>query len=74
MTATFYVPTTQLYTETKSVENVTVAMTEYATAGDYTLYTSAATVFDDNARIIVKVAQGSAVSATIKSDLFVGGI
>jgi len=74
MTATFYVPTTQLYTRAKSVENVTVAMTEYGTAGDYTLYASNATVLDDNASIVVKVIQGDAISATVKSDLFVGGI
>lgn len=74
MTATFYVPTTQSYTKTLAVKNVTVDMTEYATAGDYTIYTSAVTVLDDNASIVAKVIQGGSVSSTIKSALFVGGI
>ncbi|RDW79676.1 hypothetical protein BP6252_04314 [Coleophoma cylindrospora] len=73
MTAILYVPTTISGTVSKQVQNVTVAMTEYAMAGDYTLYSGSVTAATA-ASVVVKVVMGSASSRTVKSKLFVGGI
>ncbi|RDW92072.1 hypothetical protein BP5796_01466 [Coleophoma crateriformis] len=73
MAAILYVPTTISGTVSKQVQNVTMVMTKYATAGDYTLYSGSVTAATA-ASVVVKVVMGSASSRTVKSKLFVGGI
>jgi hypothetical protein len=73
MMATFYVPTSVSGTITKQVQNVTVAMSAYSTAGNYTLYAGNVTTATV-ASVIAKVALGDATSSTIHTKLFSGGI
>ncbi|KAK6197264.1 Oxysterol-binding protein OBPa [Pestalotiopsis sp. IQ-011] len=70
MTATLYVPTAVSGLFVKQIINETVAMTEYGTAGEYTLYqgTTSTTTGD----MIAKVLLGDAASRTVKVDKFSG--
>ncbi|KAK6064516.1 WSC domain-containing protein [Seiridium cupressi] len=70
MTATLYVPTSVPGLDVKQIQNVTVPLTEYGTAGEYTLYQGSTDTSRNS--VIVKVAMGDIASRTVKSDLFGG--
>ncbi|KAF3012589.1 hypothetical protein E8E14_005591 [Neopestalotiopsis sp. 37M] len=70
MSAVLYVPTSVSGLSVKQIVNQTVAMTEYGTAGAYTLYqgTSSTTT----GHMIAKVLLGDAESRTVKVEKFSG--
>ncbi|KAH8900679.1 heme peroxidase [Thozetella sp. PMI_491] len=72
MTGVLYVPTSVQGTITKQVQNVTVDMSAYGTAGEYTLYEGNVTLANA-ASVVVKVVMGDAASQTVKTSIFDGG-
>lgn len=72
MTATMYVPTSVQGTLNKQIQNVTVPMTAYGTAGNYTLYEGSETLTSVARSVIAKVALGDAASRTLKIKVFNG--
>lgn len=73
MTGLLYVPTTQQGTITKKVTNVTVEMSSYGSAGNYTLF-EGSVVASQATSIVAKVLLGDSASRTVRSDIFVGGL
>lgn len=73
MTGVLFVPTTQQSSAAYAIQNVTIAMDEYGTAGNYTLFEGSTTV-GQVASVVAKVVMGDYASRTVKSALFVGGI
>ncbi|KAF8859171.1 heme peroxidase [Acephala macrosclerotiorum] len=73
MTGLLYVPTTQQGTITKKVTNVTVEMTNYGTAGNYTLF-EGSVVASQATSIVAKILLGGSASRTVRSNIFVGGL
>lgn len=73
MTGILYVPTSQQGTVLRSIENVTVSMAAYDTAGDYTLFQGTSGTLDRVADVVAKVILGDQGSATLKTKLFING-
>lgn len=70
MTATLYVPTAVSGLFVKQIINEMVTMTEYGTAGEYTLYQGTTSTTTGN--MIAKVLLGDTASRTVKVDKFSG--
>lgn len=73
MTGVLFVPTTQQSSAAYAIQNVTVTMDEYGTAGNYTLFEGSTTVVQV-ASVVGKVFMGDYASRTVKTALFVGGV
>lgn len=70
MTGVLYVPTAVEGTLNNAIENVTVSMTEYGTAGNYTLYEGSVATTSVARSVISKVVMGDYASRTLKINLF----
>lgn len=72
MTATLFVPTRLQGAVNNEIQNVTVAMTAYGTAGKYTLYEGSETLTSVARNVIAKVALVGEASRTLKLEVFNG--
>lgn len=72
VTGVLYVPTAVQGTLNKEIQNVTVAMSAYATAGNYTLYEGKVVTTSVERSVISKVVAGGAASRTLKIQMFDG--
>lgn len=70
MQGLLYVPTVVQGTRNKEIVNVTVSMSEYGTAGNYTLYEGSVVTTSVATSVISKVMMGDSASRTIKINLF----
>ncbi|TVY22534.1 WSC domain-containing protein [Lachnellula hyalina] len=73
MTGVLYVPERQQGTVVNKIVNTTVPMTAYATAGNYTLFSSGSVAVQNTRSVIAKVLLGDSASRTVKGDLFAQG-
>ncbi|TVY40053.1 WSC domain-containing protein [Lachnellula occidentalis] len=73
MTGVLYVPERQQGTVSSKITNTTVEMTAYATAGNYTLFSSGSVAVANTRSVVAKVLLGDSASRTVKGDLFQRG-
>lgn len=70
MTGVLYVPTAVEGAINNAIQNVTVSMTEYGTAGNYTLYEGSVVTTSVARNVIAKVVLGDSASRTLKLSIF----
>lgn len=70
MTGVLYVPTAVQGALNNAIQNVTVSMSEYGTAGNYTLYEGSVVTTTVARSVIAKVIMGDSASRTLKINLF----